>query len=60
MAPVVEQGAQARDVYFPDGCWRSPESGIRVRGPATRTVEAALDRLPYFFACGARPFEPPS
>ena len=25
VAPVVEEGARARSVYFPAGCWRDPE-----------------------------------
>jgi alpha-glucosidase (family GH31 glycosyl hydrolase) len=58
VAPVVEEGAASRDVYFPKGCWRSPESGERFRGPASREVDAPLDSLPYFFRCGKRPFTP--
>jgi alpha-D-xyloside xylohydrolase len=59
VAPVVDEGATSRKVYFPRGCWRSPESGLRVRGPAARTVAAPLERLPYFFRCGSEPFHPP-
>ncbi len=59
VAPVVEEGATSREVYFPRGCWRSPDGGRRVRGPATREVTAPLERLPYFFRCGTRPFRPP-
>jgi alpha-D-xyloside xylohydrolase len=59
VAPVVEEGATAREVYFPGGCWRSPETGLRVRGRRSVTVGAPLDRLPYFFRCGTRPFDPP-
>jgi alpha-glucosidase (family GH31 glycosyl hydrolase) len=59
VAPVVEQGALGREVYFPRGCWRSPETGLRVRGPRAAEVAAPLDRLPYFFRCGTRPFEAP-
>ena len=57
VAPVVTEGARARAVYFPRGCWRSASSGRRLRGPATRTVAAPLGRLPFFLRCGTRPFQ---
>jgi alpha-glucosidase (family GH31 glycosyl hydrolase) len=60
VAPVVEDGARSREVYFPRGCWRNPETGLRVRGPRQVEVVAELDQLPYFFRCGTRPFEPPA
>ncbi|MDX6582392.1 MAG: sulfoquinovosidase [Solirubrobacterales bacterium] len=56
VAPVVEEGAVSRPVYFPKGCWENPDDGTRVRGPATREVEAPVDRLPYFWRCGTQPF----
>lgn len=56
VAPVVTQGATARSVFFPSGCWRSPESGLTVTGPRSQSVPAALDVLPYFFRCGTTPF----
>jgi alpha-glucosidase len=55
-APVVEQGAQARDVYLPRGCWEAGDTGERRNGPATVRVAAPLARLPYFFRCGTQPF----
>ena len=58
VAPVVEEGATARDVYFPRGCWRSPESGRRFRGPRALTVPAGARELPYFFRCERSPFRP--
>jgi alpha-glucosidase (family GH31 glycosyl hydrolase) len=56
VAPVVAEGATSRQVYFPGGCWRSPVTGRRYAGPATRGVAAPLAALPYFFRCGTRPF----
>jgi alpha-glucosidase (family GH31 glycosyl hydrolase) len=56
VAPVVVNGATARTVYFPAGCWRSPESGRTYHGSRTVRVRAPLDQLPYFFRCGRRPF----
>ena len=55
VAPVVEEGARTRSVYFPRGCWRHPETGERHDGPGAVTVEAPLARLPYFFRCGTDP-----
>ena len=40
--PVVTQGAAARAVYFPRGCWSRPDTGERFTGPATRTVAAPV------------------
>jgi alpha-glucosidase (family GH31 glycosyl hydrolase) len=56
VAPVVEEGAVAREVYFPEGCWEAGDSGERYAGPATARVAAPLARLPYFFRCGRQPF----
>jgi sulfoquinovosidase len=55
VAPVVTQGARAREVYFPPGCWRSPQTGRTFQGPETRAIAAPLTVLPYFFRCGTRP-----
>jgi alpha-D-xyloside xylohydrolase len=57
VAPVVDEGAKGREVYFPRGCWESPETGARFEGPRSARVDAALDQLPYFFRCGTRPFD---
>jgi alpha-glucosidase (family GH31 glycosyl hydrolase) len=58
VAPVVTEGARARDVYFPRGCWRAPDNGELHRGPASARVDAPLERLPYFFRCGSQPLGP--
>jgi alpha-glucosidase len=56
VAPVVVEGARSRTVYFPRGCWQSPQTGRAVHGPKEHAVHAPLTRLPYFFRCGTRPF----
>ncbi|MGH8458982.1 MAG: TIM-barrel domain-containing protein, partial [Nevskiales bacterium] len=56
VAPVVEEGATARAVYFPAGCWQHGETGHRYAGPASLQVPAPLDSLPYFLRCGTQPF----
>lgn len=62
VAPVVEQGATARDVYLPAGCWTRPDTGERFPGTRGRSIraEAPLGALPYFFRCGTTPFRPSS
>jgi alpha-glucosidase (family GH31 glycosyl hydrolase) len=57
VAPVVEEGASSRSVYFPAGCWQDPGTGRRFHGARSRVVEAPLDTLPYFFRCGSHPFK---
>ncbi len=59
VAPVVERRARARQVYFPAGCWRDPETGLEVNGPLEAAVPAAKNQLPFFFRCGTAPFVPP-
>jgi sulfoquinovosidase len=56
VAPVVSQNASARRVYFPSGCWRSPQTGRKVHGRRSARIHAALTQLPYFLRCRTRPF----
>jgi alpha-glucosidase (family GH31 glycosyl hydrolase) len=56
VTPVVTEGATARSVYFPAGCWRDPQTGLTEHGPRAAVVAAPLARLPFFFRCGTKPF----
>ncbi len=58
VAPVVAQGARARSVYFPRGCWRAGTGGRRYAGGRAATVRAGLTTLPWFTRCGSRPLGP--
>jgi sulfoquinovosidase len=55
VAPVITQGATARRVYFPAGCWQSPQNQVTIRGPRTKTIPAPVQVLPYFARCGTHP-----
>jgi hypothetical protein len=57
VAPVVEEGAASRRVYFPRGCWQHGDTGARFEGAAEREVAAPVDQLPWFVRCGTRPLE---
>src|SRR3712207_5277739 len=59
VAPVVDEGATGRKVYFPAGEWVHPETGESFRGPRTAEFKAPVERLPYFFRAGTEPFAPP-
>ncbi|HME02504.1 MAG TPA: TIM-barrel domain-containing protein [Solirubrobacteraceae bacterium] len=58
VAPVIEQAATTKQVYFPSGCWRNPETGQEVTGPRYETVAAEVKQLPFYFRCGTEPFRP--
>ena len=47
VAPVVQEGVASRAVYFPAGCWRSPESGQEVLGPVSSAVGATIGEVPF-------------
>ena len=54
VAPVVEEGARSRRVYFPRGCWRARD-GRRLGGPVSLRIATPLGRLPWFRRCGTDP-----
>lgn len=48
-APVVQEGAVARDIYLPRGTWRDGNTGEFIVGPTwLHDYPAPLDTLPYF------------
>jgi hypothetical protein len=59
VAPVVQQGATSRDVYFPQGCWEHGTTGERFTGARTARVASRLGELPFFFRCGQQPVAAP-
>ncbi|MEM7447477.1 MAG: TIM-barrel domain-containing protein [Myxococcota bacterium] len=48
VAPVLEEGATARDVYLPSGTWFHIPSGTALDGPGWHTVEAPIGQPPVF------------
>jgi alpha-glucosidase (family GH31 glycosyl hydrolase) len=56
VAPVVDEGATKKQVYFPAGAWTQPDTGRTFRGPATVEVPAPLEQLPWFVRAGSKPF----
>lgn len=54
VAPVYEQGARTREVYFPKGSdWYNFYTGKRIEGGQTLTVDAPYDRIPLFVRSGS-------
>jgi alpha-D-xyloside xylohydrolase len=55
VAPVLEPGARARDVYLPAGrTWVASGTGERYDGGVAATVEVSPDRIPVFVTEGAK------
>ncbi|XP_072745588.1 myogenesis-regulating glycosidase-like [Anoplolepis gracilipes] len=49
VAPVIEEGAISRDIYFPAGRWHDLNRNTIIDGPRwLRNYPAPLDTLPYF------------
>ena len=57
-APVLRQGARARPVRLPPGCWRRAGTGPGIRGGRTITAHASLAELPWFARCGTHDLGP--
>lgn len=53
VAPVLNEAATSRDVYFPKGEWIDFHTGARLEGGKTHRVEAPLHRLPVFVRAGS-------
>jgi oligosaccharide 4-alpha-D-glucosyltransferase len=54
VAPVLEQGAIVRDVYFPKGTWIDMNNPAKTYvGPRTVTYRTPLDILPHFARAGS-------
>ena len=54
VAPVFEDGARWRTIYFPWGQWRRFEGDAPpVQGPGFAEVEAPLERIPLYVRQGA-------
>jgi alpha-glucosidase (family GH31 glycosyl hydrolase) len=52
VAPVIENKAREREVYFPPGVWISWWNASRYQGPGHKTVDAPLDVIPLFVKSG--------
>jgi alpha-glucosidase len=53
IAPVVEPGATARQVYLPAGDWYDWHTGELIGGKRFLTVTTTLDRIPIYARAGA-------
>lgn len=49
VAPVVEKGAKARDIYLPPGAWNDQLRNVKIQGETwLRNYRVELDELAYF------------
>jgi len=53
VAPILQEGARARDVRLPRGTWIDLATGARHEGGGTVRVEAPFERIPVFVRAGA-------
>ena len=52
VAPVLEEGAESKKVYFPKGTWYSLFNGDVISGGSEKTVSATLDTIPVYLREG--------
>ncbi|WP_313998179.1 TIM-barrel domain-containing protein [uncultured Paenibacillus sp.] len=48
VAPIVEEGAYTKEIYFPEGRWLPLFGGEEIAGPRLVKVEAELARIPVY------------
>jgi alpha-D-xyloside xylohydrolase len=53
VAPIIEEGATERMVYFPEGVWFDLWSGKKIIGPVQERVKASLMHIPVYVKAGA-------
>jgi len=53
VAPVTEEGATSRKVYFPEGTWFDFWSEKRIIGPAYKMIDSPLEHIPVYVKEGA-------
>ena len=55
IAPVLEAGQRARNVYLPQGCdWIDARTGAEYAGGQTVTADAPIETIPVFVRKGAQ------
>lgn len=53
VAPVIEEGAETREVYFPAGRWWHLLAENWFEGPGVQRVTAPIEEIPVFLRAGA-------
>ncbi|RDE17465.1 MAG: alpha-glucosidase [Candidatus Thorarchaeota archaeon] len=53
VAPVLEEGANSREVYFPRGRWYDLWTDTSIEGPQSLRVDAPFDRIPVYLRAGS-------
>lgn len=49
VAPVIEEGANSRDIVLPKGSWKDGNNGTIYEGPQIlKNYSAPIDVLPFF------------